>query len=107
MVREISVQYVKDMRWSEVAIKALQEATEEYLTEHFKKAYLAKQHANRTTLKVEDMRLVLRMSNISNEYDSEGKISEEHLSKKIKIAKELFDKSREEEKTNPLDKHAI
>lgn len=57
LVREIAVDYKKDLRFQASAIAALQESSENYLIELFEDSNLLAIHANRVTVKSKDVRL--------------------------------------------------
>lgn len=61
LVREISRQSGKDLRWQSSAIQALQEASEAYLVGLFEDTNLAAIHAHRVTIMPKDMHLARRI----------------------------------------------
>ncbi|KAG5678835.1 hypothetical protein PVAND_008469 [Polypedilum vanderplanki] len=61
LVRKIAQDYKTDMRFQADAIEALQEATETYLVKLFEHLNLCAIHANRVTIKSEDMKFVCRI----------------------------------------------
>jgi len=69
IVRKISQQFYSDLRWQLVAIVALQEATEAYLTGFFEDTNLLAIHAKRQTILPRDMRLARRIRGEINSID--------------------------------------
>lgn len=62
VVREVTQEFKHDYRWNSEGVKALQESAEFFLSNAFEKSYECTRHANRVTLKPEDMKLALRLS---------------------------------------------
>jgi histone H3 len=65
MVREIAQDFGPDFRFKRTAIQALQEAAEIFVTETFHKADMARKHASRKTLHVQDIRFSRFMTQVS------------------------------------------
>ena len=63
LVREIVEDYKTNLRFESIAMLALQEASEAYLTSFFETANLCAIHANRQTVTVKDMALARRLRN--------------------------------------------
>ena len=61
LVREIAQEFKSDLRFTSMGILALQEASENYLVGVFEDTQLAAIHANRVTIKVDDMQMVRRL----------------------------------------------
>jgi len=61
LVREITSDMEKDIRYQSTAVLALQEAAEGYLTGLFEDTNLCAIHANRVTIMPKDMRLARRI----------------------------------------------
>ena len=61
LVREIAQEFKHDLRFQKEAMRALQEATEGYLTELFDDTNLCCIHAGREGIKPIDMQLALRL----------------------------------------------
>lgn len=64
LVREIAMSVAKQesgLRFQELAVLAIHEATEQYLTSIFEEANLAAIHAHRVTIQAKDIQLVRRI----------------------------------------------
>lgn len=61
LVREISQDFMDDLRFSEEAVKAIQLAVEDYLVKMLQEALLCTIHAQRQVLHVEDIQLARRI----------------------------------------------
>lgn len=61
LVREIAHEISADLRFQGTAVLALQEASEQYLTQLFEDTNLCTIHAKRVTITPKDMKLALRM----------------------------------------------
>jgi histone H3 len=60
-VREIAQDFKTDLRFSSMAIMALQEAAEHYIVRLFESTNLCAIHANRVTVRPKDMQLAMRL----------------------------------------------
>lgn len=65
LVREIAQDY-KDIRFTGASMQAIQEAAEIFVTETFHKADMARKHAKRHTLHMEDVRFSRFMTQVRN-----------------------------------------
>lgn len=61
LVREITENYITDLRFQSTALAALQEAAEAYLTNLFEDTNLCALHAKRVTIMRKDMQLARRL----------------------------------------------
>lgn len=61
LVRELSQDFMTDLRWSSTGLHALQEASEAYLVGLFEDVNLCAIHARRVTIKPKDMQLARRI----------------------------------------------
>ena len=61
LVRELSQDFMTDLRWTGPAILALQEASENYLVGLFEDTQLAAIHTKRVSIKADDMQLARRI----------------------------------------------
>jgi len=61
LVREIAQDFVMDLRFQRVAVEALQEASEAYLTDLFGDAQLAAIHAGRVTIMPKNVQIARRI----------------------------------------------
>eukprot|EP00727_Mastigamoeba_balamuthi_P000132 m51a1_g10115 putative histone h3 (148) ;mRNA; r:27585-28187 len=61
LVRDVTLYFRDDVRWTAGALEALQESAEIYLTELFEDAYLCALHGKRVTLMVRDIQLARRI----------------------------------------------
>ena len=61
LVREIAVDFKKDLRFQSTALQALQEAAEAYLVGLFEDTNLLAIHAGRVTIMVRDLQLARRI----------------------------------------------
>lgn len=55
LVRELANNVHKDIRWSDMAMKAIQDAAESYITESLQRANTARSFAGHKTLSVRDL----------------------------------------------------
>jgi histone H3/H4 len=56
LIREVAQDFTKDMRFTPNSMQAIQEAAEVFVTETFHKADMARRHARRNTVHVQDIR---------------------------------------------------
>ena len=61
LCKEVLQEYNNEMRMAAVALEAIQEAAEQYLTSIFEDSNLAAIHAKRVTIMPKDMQLVRRL----------------------------------------------
>ena len=66
VVRDIAVSINGELRWSSIALMALQEAAESYLTGLFEDSNLCAIHANRVTIMKKDLDLARRIRGIGD-----------------------------------------
>ena len=66
LVREISQDFKNDLRWSKLALAALQEAAEAYLVGLFEDTNLCCIHAKRQTIMPKDMQIARRIRGETN-----------------------------------------
>ena len=66
LLRECLFDYTTGLRFSSIAVHALQEAAEQYLVGLFEDAMLCTIHAKRVTLMVKDIKLARRLRNETN-----------------------------------------
>lgn len=64
VVREVSQEYMQDVRFTAGALLALQEATEAYMVKKFEAANLLAIHAKRVTVLEKDMKLTTRFEEL-------------------------------------------
>lgn len=62
LVREITQDFKSDMRFTDASLQAIQEAAEIFLTETFHKADMARKHAKRLTVDINDIRFTRFMT---------------------------------------------
>lgn len=67
-IREVASQTKSDLRFQASAIAAIQEASENYLTNLFQDGNLLALHASRVTVQPEDLRLAQRLMSQRNSY---------------------------------------
>mmetsp|Transcript_26279 Transcript_26279/g.36314 ORF Transcript_26279/g.36314 Transcript_26279/m.36314 type:complete len:138 (+) Transcript_26279:65-478(+) len=68
LLREITQQFMIDLRYQQSAIDAIQEAAEAYLTELFQEANLCAIHAKRVTIFPKDMQLSRRIRGLKRAF---------------------------------------
>ena len=61
LCKEVLQEYNNEMRMAAVALEAIQDAAEQYLTSIFEDSNLAAIHAKRVTIMPKDMQLVRRL----------------------------------------------
>ena len=66
LVREIVQDLSSDIRFTSESMQAIQEAAEIFVTETFHKSDMARKHAKRNTLQVEDIRFARFMTQVSD-----------------------------------------
>ena len=66
LVREIMQDIKSDVRFTSGSMQAIQEAAEIFITETFHKSDMARKHAKRNTLQVEDIRFARFMTQVGD-----------------------------------------
>lgn len=67
LVREITQDIKSDIRYTSEGMLAMHEAAEQFITEKFIKADLARRHARRETLHIADLQFTPYMTHIASE----------------------------------------
>jgi histone H3/H4 len=66
VVREVSQDQERDIRWTPMALDALQTSAEAYMINLFEDSYLCSIHAKRVTLLAKDMQLARRIRGVAD-----------------------------------------
>ena len=66
LVRDISQNFIHDVKFQSEALYALQQAAEDFLVGYFEDGVQCQRHANRKTLMVKDLQLVRKLRRIEN-----------------------------------------
>jgi histone H3/H4 len=67
LVREVAQDFSSSIRFSSSGMLAIHEASEQFITEKFIKADMARRHAKRKTLHIDDVRFTPYMTHITSE----------------------------------------